>query len=79
MVDINYFEEEIELTKKFFNLDDILLFQMEHEVQIIREADWQFACYIDKKCIYSALTFMGSLVFGIIQYKILIKNETKQI
>lgn len=46
---IDYFKEENELTKKLFDLDEIINFQMEHDVQIIRESDWQYICYIDKK------------------------------
>lgn len=36
---IDYFKEENELTKKLFDLDEIINFQMKHDVQIIREAD----------------------------------------
>lgn len=66
---IDYFKEENELTKKLFDLDEIISFQMEHDVQIIREADWQYLCYIDKKGFGSGLTTMGALVIGIKQFK----------
>ena len=39
-MEIDYFKEENELTKKLFDLDEIISFQMEYDVQIIREADW---------------------------------------
>lgn len=68
-MEIDYFKEENEHTKKLFDLDEIISFQMEHDVQIIREADWQYMCYIDKKGFGSGLTPMGSLVFGIKQFK----------
>ena len=68
-MEIDYFKEENELTKKLFDLDEIISFQMEHDVQIIREADWQYMCYIDKKGFGSGLTTMGALVNGIKQFK----------
>lgn len=64
-----YYEEERELTRKVFDLDQILSFQMEHDVQIIRGEDWQYMCYIDKNAYGSSLTPMAALVFGIKQYK----------
>ena len=66
---MDYFLEENELTKKLFDLDEIISFQMKHDVQIIREADWQYMCYIDKKGFGSGLTPMGALVIGIKQFK----------
>ena len=68
-MEIDYFKEENELTKKLFDLDEIISFQMKHDVQIIREADWQYMCYIDKKGYGSALTPVGALVLGIKQFK----------
>jgi hypothetical protein len=68
-MEIDYFKEENELTKKLFDLDEIIRFQMEHDVQIIRGADWQYMCYIDKKGFGSGLTTMGALVIGIKQFK----------
>ena len=66
---MDYYLEEIESTKEHFDLDEILSFQLEHDVQIIREADWGYMCYIDKKGYGSALTPMGALVFGIKRFK----------
>jgi hypothetical protein len=68
-METDYFKEENELTKKLFDLDEIISFQMEHDVQIIRGADWQYMCYIDKKGFGSGLTTMGALVIGIKQFK----------
>lgn len=68
-MEIDFFKEENELTKKLFDLEEIIRFQMEHDVQIIREADWQYMCYIDNKGFGSGLTTMGALVIGIKQFK----------
>ena len=60
-------EDQLKVTK--IDLDEIISFQMEHDIQIIREADWQYMCYIDKKGFGSGLTTMGALVIGIKQFK----------
>ena len=76
-MEIDYFKEENELTKKLFNLDEIISFQMEHDVQIIRGEDWQYMCYIDKEAYGSGLTTMGALVIGIKQFKAHSLNKIK--
>lgn len=63
--ELDYFQSEIELTRKLFDLEQILDFQMKHDVQIIRGADWQYECYIDKACTNVALTPMMALVLGV--------------
>ena len=63
------FLEENELTKKLFDLDEILAFQLENDVQIIRGDDYQYMCYINKEGYVSCLTPMGALVIGIKQFK----------
>ena len=68
-MEIDYFKKENELTKKLFDLDEIIRFQMEHDIQIIRGSDWQYMCYIDKEVFGSGLTTMGALVIGIKQFK----------
>lgn len=68
-MEMDYFEEENELVRKLFNLEDIMVFNKQHDVQIIRGEDWQYGCYIDKECYYNALTHLGALVFGIKMYK----------
>jgi len=68
-MEIDYIKEENELIKKIFDLDEIISFQMEHDVQIIREVDLQYMCYIDKKGFGSGLTTIGALVIGIKQFK----------
>lgn len=65
----DHFIEENELTRQLFDLDEILSFQLEHDVQIIRGEDYQYLCYIDKKGYGVSLTTMGALVVGIKQFK----------
>lgn len=59
---INYLEEEVTLIKSNFNLDSVLAFQANHDIQITRGADYQYICYIDGKGYASALTPIGALV-----------------
>lgn len=64
-----YFLEENELTKKLFDLNEILAFQLKNDVQIIRGEDYQYICYINKEVYGTSLTFMCALVIGIKQFK----------
>ena len=66
---MDYFLAENELTKKLFNLDEILAFQLQNDVQIIRGEDYQYMCYINKIGYGSYLTPMGAFVIGISQFK----------
>lgn len=68
---MDYFEEENKLTKKIFDLDEILSFQLEHDVQIIRGEDYEYMCFIDKEVYAYAtgLTPMYALVRGIKCFK----------
>jgi len=61
----DYFTEENELTRQYFNLDKILAFQLKHDVQIIRGEDYMYLCYIDGKGYGTALTPMWALTYGI--------------
>ena len=65
----DYYKQEIQLTKKLFDLDEIISFQSEHDIQIIREADFQYMCYIDKNGYGSYLTPIGAMVMGIRYFK----------
>lgn len=65
----DYFAEENKQTKEIFNLDEILEFQLKHDVQIIRGSDYMYICYIDKGAYGSALTPMFALAYGIKCYK----------
>jgi hypothetical protein len=61
----NFFEDENVLTRKFFDLEKLLDFQLKHDIQIIRGADYQYMCYIDGKVYAIALTPMNALAIGI--------------
>ena len=63
------YEKEIKQVIELFDLIEIIDFQQIHDVQIIRGADFQYTCHIDKKEFGSALTTLGALVFGIKQFK----------
>jgi hypothetical protein len=65
----DYFIEENELTKQMFDLDEILAFQLENDVQIIRGEDYQYWCYINKLVYATALTPMFALAYGIKVFK----------
>ena len=65
----DYFLEEIDETRQMFDLDEILSFQLQHDVQIIRGEDYQYMCYINKKVYATALTPMYALVYGIMVFK----------
>ena len=71
----DYYLVEVELTEKLFNLRDILKFQLEHDVQIIRGGDYQYVCYINKEGYSTALTPMFALVSGVKQFKEKNKNN----
>lgn len=62
---MDYYIEENKLTKQMFDLDEILLFQLENDVQIIRGEDYQYMCYINKEVYAVALTPMLALSYGI--------------
>lgn len=66
---MDYFKLENDQTKKMFNLDDILNFQLNNDVQIIRGSDFQYYCYINKECFANSLTTLNALVVGIEKYK----------
>ena len=62
-------QEEIDWVRKYFDLDEILEFQAEHDIQIIRMEDFQYICCIDKQNYGVSLTPMMALVKGIKNYK----------
>jgi hypothetical protein len=67
--DIDYFEEESNYVRKFFDVEEMLNFQLTHDVQVIRGEDYSYYCYVNKKCIITAFTPMFALVRGIKYYK----------
>lgn len=70
---MDYHQEELELTRKLFNLEDVLDFTLKHRIEILLGSDYMYACYIDYKegdgCYSSCLTPLLSLITGIKQYK----------
>ena len=65
----DYFIEENELIKQMFDLDEILAFQLENDVQIIRGEDYQYMCYINKSVYATGLTPMFALAYGVKVFK----------
>ena len=63
-----YLAETIDIENEF-NLEELLSFQLNHDVQIIRDETYQYMCYIDKEVYATALTTLGALVYGIKIYK----------
>lgn len=64
----DYFKEENKLTKKVFDLDFLLEFQLEHDIQVMRGSDYNYECWIDKVCYHQSLTPLASIVFGVKKY-----------
>lgn len=65
----NLIEQENSLTKHYFNLDEILEFQLKNDVQIIRGGDFMYQCYINKDVYEISFTPIHALVFGIKRFK----------
>lgn len=65
----DYFIEENKLTKQLFDLDEILTFQLENDVQIVRGEDYQYMCYINKSVCATGLTPMFALAYGVKCFK----------
>lgn len=61
--------EEIKLTEEIIDINEILSFQTDHDIQIIRGEDYNYMCYIDKEVYSIQLTPMFALVTGIKNYK----------
>jgi hypothetical protein len=72
---MDFFEQENEYVRDNFNIDEVLEFTSSHDVQIIRGADWQYECYINKNCYYIGLTHLYTLLLGIKTYK---EHEKKE-
>lgn len=64
----DYIENEYKFVRDNFNLEEILEFQKDHAVEIIRGLDWQYECYIDRKCYYISLTPLYTLLLAIKRY-----------
>jgi hypothetical protein len=70
MSNIDYYKEEETFTRNNFNLEEVLKFQSEFEVQVVRGEDFQYQCYIDKEVYATGLTPMYTLVIGIKAFNI---------
>lgn len=66
--------QEAALTRGLFDLDEILSFQLAHDVQIVRGEDYQYMCYIDKSVYAIALTPLFAMCYGVRKFK---ENELK--
>jgi hypothetical protein len=67
--DFDYYQEEDNFVRNNFDLEDILSFQKENDIQIIRGEDYQYQCYINKECYYISLTPLYTLLLGIKHYR----------
>lgn len=66
---MDFLLEETKFVKKIFDLDEILKFQLENDVQVVRGSDFQYMCYVNGDGYGSCLTSMGAMVIGIKQFK----------
>ena len=68
---MNYIQEETADVREFLwdHKEDLIEFQLNHDVQIIRGNDYQYHCFIDKKVYATGLTTIGSLVYGYKKFK----------
>lgn len=69
---MDYIIEEIKDAQKFLsdekNLELFLIFQVKHDIQVIRGEDYQYECHINKKVYATGLTPIGSMLYGIKKY-----------
>jgi hypothetical protein len=65
----DYFLKEADLTRQMFDLDEILAFQLENDVQVMRGEDYQYMCYINGSVYATGLTPMYALSYGIKCFK----------
>ena len=69
----DWFEAEDNHTRASFDLEEILAFQKEHRVEVLRQEDYQYHCFIDYKqgdgSYAQSFTPLNSMIVGIKQYK----------
>lgn len=72
VVEYNYFEEENKLTRRLFNLDEVLDFCKTHRVEVLMLEDYQYGCFINAKpgdgCYATGLTPVYTMMCGIREY-----------
>lgn len=71
----NPIEKEVALSKQLFDYEHIVKFQLNHDIQIERDADYNYNCFIDGKSYATGLTFLFALLMGISAYE----NNTNDI
>lgn len=65
-----YIQQELDFVKKHFDVEKVFEFQTKHNVEIVRGADWQYECHIDREGAYAiSLTFLDALIRGIMIYE----------
>lgn len=74
---MNYFNEENILTKKMFDLDYLLEFQLDNDIQIIRGEDYNYECWINTCCYSAQLTPLNALVIGVATHKKITAEKEK--
>lgn len=74
---LDFVESENQYVKDSFDLTDILDFSKTHQIEILREADYSYHCYIDKKAFGPSMTPLHALVWGIMQFRNISKSKTQ--
>jgi hypothetical protein len=65
----DYFHSEIEQTRDMIDVDELLAFQLSHDIQVIRGEDYQYVCYVDgKQSGAIGITPMYAMVTGVRDY-----------
>jgi hypothetical protein len=75
----DYFQEENKMTKKHFDLDFLLQFQIDHDLQVIRGSDYNYECWIDKLCYNQSLTPIACIVLGVKKFMELTSDYDKEL
>lgn len=57
------------LTRQIFDLEEILEFQLKHNVQVAIGADYQYHCHIGNEVWAVALTPLFAMAYGIKKFK----------
>ncbi len=62
----DHFQHEIDLTREIMDVEELLTFQLTHDIQVIRGEDYQYICYINGvQCGSTGLTPMYAMVTGV--------------
>lgn len=66
---------EMAQIREYFDLEKIIAFTLEHQVEIPRSSDMQYHCVIDGKTYSEELTFLWALVYGVDKYLLINSKE----